>query len=283
MGGDGCDDGWSLDEQAPLCYTLGIRPSPRRLFRPRMVAMVNEMDLDRVRAAYDEVRAAPRLVFPPTKRRRIDGRTEIALPSLGLHPLSIAFSFLHPVELARMEMTSKAVREPVDVAWRRMFKRLVRRPGPQRWKLSTLVPRKTEEYGSADYRRAVLLEEGELSFRGDWKLVLEPKEIEKWWIAGYSLQTCPAGSLRDFLQKRYIFVREQCKDYPFPSDCQCRGVNEQWSQLFPDRPLRCRRCKEFDLALECMDLATVGIGTEMVDDLDEALWIAEWEKEHGAG
>jgi len=32
-----------------------------------------------------------------------------------------------------------------------------------------------------------------------------------------------------------------------------------------------------------MDLATVGIGTEMVDDLDEALWIAEWEKEHGAG
>ena len=171
-----------------------------------MVAMLNEMDLDRVRAAYDEVRAAPRLVFPPTKRRRVDGRrTEVALPSLGLEPLSVAFSFLHPVEL-----TSS-------------LKRLVRRPGPQRWKLSTLVPRKTEEYGSADYRMAVLLEEGELSFRGNWGLVLEPKEIEKWWLAGYSLQTCPAGSLRNFLQKRYIFVREQCKDYPFPSDCQCRG------------------------------------------------------------
>ena len=263
MDGDDCDDGWSLDEQAPLCYTLGIRPTPRR-FRPRMVATLNEMDLDRVRAAYDEVRAAPRLVFPPTKRRRIDGRrTEIALPSLGLEPLSIAFSFLHPVEL-----TSS-------------LKRLVRRPGPQRWKLSTLVPRKTEEYGSADYRMAVLLEEGELSFRGNWGLVLEPKEIEKWWLAGYSLQTCPAGSLRDFLQKRYIFVREQCKDYPFPSDCQCRGVNEQWSQLFPDRPLRCRRCKEFDLALDCMDLSMVCIAAEIEADRDEALWIAQWEEEHG--
>ena len=185
-----------------------------------MVATLNEMDLDRVRAAYDEVRAAPRLVFPPTKRRRVDGRrTEVALPSLGLEPLSVAFSFLHPVELARMEMTSKAVREPVDVAWRRLFQRLVRRPGPQRWKLSTLVPRKTEEYGSADYRMAVLLEEGELSFRGNWGLVLEPKEIEKWWLAGYSLQTCPAGSLRDFLQKRYIFVRELDENYYDVTTC----------------------------------------------------------------
>ena len=66
---------------------------------------------------------------------------------------------------------------------------------------------------------AVLLEEGELSFRGNWGLVLEPKEIEKWWLAGCSLQTCPAGSLRDFLQKRYIFVRELDENYYDVTTC----------------------------------------------------------------
>jgi hypothetical protein len=177
-----------------------------------------------------------------------------------------------------MEMTAKAVREPVDVAWRSKFKRLVRRPGRQRWKLSSLVPRKIEEYGIADFRRAVLLEEGELW--GDWVLVLEPKKIEEPWIAGYSLQRCPPGSLSDLLQKRYVFVRGQCKDETFPSACECREVNQQWFQLFPDRPLRCRRCKEFDLALDCTDSAMACIAAEMENDRDESLWIDEWEKKH---
>ena len=284
MDGDGCDDGWSFDEQAFFDFERECE-LPTRRSRPRTVAMATRMEVERVRVAYDEVRATPRVVFRATKRRRIDGpscRTEIALPSLGLGPLSIAFSFLHPVELVRMEMTAKAVREPVDDAWRRMFKRLVhvRRPGRQRWELSSLVPRKIEECGIADCRRAVLLEEGELCFCGDWKLVLEPKKIEEPWIAGYSLQRCSPGSLSDLLQKRYIFVRGQCKDETFPSACECREVNQQWFQLFPDRPLRCRRCKEFDLALDCMDLAMVYIGAEMEDDRDEALWIDEWEKKH---
>lgn len=53
--------------------------------------------------------------------------------SLGVGPLSAAFSFLHPVESARVEMTAKAVRESVDPAWRSIFKCVVCRPGQQRW------------------------------------------------------------------------------------------------------------------------------------------------------
>ena len=232
--------------------------------------------VQRVRRAYVELNAAPRVVCRGTKRRRIDGpscRAETALPSLGVGPLAAAFSFLHPVELGRMEMTAKIVRKPVDAVWRSIFDERVR--GCRRSYPSSGA------YSTKECRRAVVLEECWLTFRSDLGKLSH--------MAGCSPFRPPhqfrSGSLSDLLLKRFIFFRQQCEDSskPFPSECECGEVNRAWCQLFPDRPLRCLRCKEFDLALDCMDLATVGIGTEMVDDLDEALWIAEWEKEHGAG
>jgi hypothetical protein len=244
----------------------------------------HELEVERVRVAYDEVRAAPRVVCRATKRRRIDGPSCRTLPSLGVGPLAAAFSFLHPVELVRMEMTAKAVREPVDVAWRSMFKRLVRRPGRQRWELSSLVPRNVEEYGIAECRRAVILEEGHLCFCSDldelFCMAGNPFPLFPWPPHEF-----PPGSLSDLILKRFIFVRQQCRDLsrPFPSECECGEVNSAWKQLFPDRPLRCRRCREFDLALECIDMATDVIGSETEVDRDEALLIALWEKDHGVG
>ena len=266
MDGDGCDDGWSFDERAFSEYERECKLFGCDVNEDGEMTH-HELEVESVRVAYDEVRAAPRVVCRATKRRRIDGpscRAETALPSLGVGPLAAAFSFLHPVELVRMEMTAKAVREPVDGAWRSKFKRMVR-PGQQRWKL-VLEPRKIEEYSIAECRRAVLLEEGELRFCSDDLGQLS-------WMAGNhsrSPHRFPPGSLSDLLQKRYIFVRDQCEDDPIPLGCECREVNRSWFQLFPDRPLRCRRCKESDLALDCMDLAMVCIAAEMEADRDEA-------------
>ena len=118
MDGDGCDDGWSFDEGAFFEYGRECKLFGCDVNEDGEMTH-HELEVERVRVAYDEVRAAPRVVCRATKRRRIDGpscRAETALPSLGGGPLAAAFSFLHPVELVRMEMTAKAAREPVDGA-----------------------------------------------------------------------------------------------------------------------------------------------------------------------
>lgn len=170
-------------------------------------------------------------------------------------------------------MTAKALRAPVDTVWRSLFDERIRG-------CRSSYPRE-RQYSAKECRRAVVLEECWLNFRSDLGQLNH--------MAGCPPYRPPhqfrSGSLSDLILQRYIFFRRQLEDSskPLPSECECGEVNRAWCQLFPDRPLRCRRCKEFELALDCSDLATVGIGIAMEDDLDEALWIAEWEKRHGMG
>lgn len=283
MESDSDDYGPGFNEDAYAEYIRDCEEAGGDVFSSELEELLIRKEVDRIiereRQAYAELNAASRVVMVSraTKRRRIDdpsSRTEVALASLGVGPLSAAFSFLHPVELARVEMTAKAVRESVDAAWRSIFKRVVCRPGHQRWTYF-LVQRKIEEYSSAECRRAVILEEGWLRFGSDLGQLSH--------MAGNSLRPphpFPPGSLSDLLQKRYIFVKEQCEDDSFPSGCKCGEVNRSWCQLFPDKPLRCVRCKEFDLALDCMDLAMVCIDAEIEDDRNESLWIHEWEEKN---
>lgn len=273
MDGDGLDDGWGFVDREYDEYQKMIWEEEEEEERRR----VRRRQVRRLRRAYAALDATPRVVVQPTKRRRIIGPTiddeELSLDSLGLGPLSAAFSFLHPVELSRVCMTAKALRASVDAVWCSIFEERVR--GCRRGYPSDGV------FSAEECRRAVILEEGWLGFRSDLG--------ELSHMAG-----CPpfrpphqfrTGSLSDLLLKRYIFVRHQFEDSskPLPSECECGEVNLAWCQLFPDRPLRCLRCIEFELALDCLDLAMVGIDSEIQDDRDESLWIALWEKKHCVG
>jgi hypothetical protein len=275
MDSDSESYGWSFDEQAHSDYNRECKLfgyDEDRWFWEEQEE--ERRQAQRLSRAYDELNAAPRDVV--AKRRCIHGPTngaELSLVSLGPAPLSVAFSFLHPVELSRVEMTAKALRTSVDAVWRFLFDERIRG-------CRSSYPRE-RQYSAKECRRAVVLEECWLNFRSDLGQLNH--------MAGCPPYRPPhqfrSGSLSDLILQRYIFFREQFEDSskPLPSECECGEVNRAWCQLFPDRPLRCRRCKEFELALECIDMATDVIGSETEVDRDEALSIALWEKEHGVG
>lgn len=148
-----------IDAYNRECEELGSDPVDRMFWEEQEE---ERRHAQRVRRAYVALNAASRVVCRATKRRRIDGpscRAETALPSLGVGPLAAAFSFLHPVELVRMEMTAKAVREPVDAVWRSIFDERVRG-------CRSSYP-SSGEYSTKECRRAVVLEECWLTFRSD--------------------------------------------------------------------------------------------------------------------
>ena len=91
MDGDGCDDGLSFDERAFFEYERECKLFGCDVNEDGEMTH-HELEVESVRVAYDEVRAAPRVVCRATKRRRIDGpscRAETALPSLGVGPLGL--------------------------------------------------------------------------------------------------------------------------------------------------------------------------------------------------
>ena len=181
----------AIDAYNRECEELGYDPVDRMFWEEQEEI---RRHAQRVRRAYFELNAAPRVVCRGTKRRRIDGpscRAETALPSLGVGPLAAAFAFLHPVELGRMEMTAKIVRKPVDAVWRSIFDERVR--GCRRSYPSS------GEYSTKECRRAVVLEECWLTFRSDLGKLSH--------MAGCSPFRPPhqfrSGSLSDLLLKRF--------------------------------------------------------------------------------
>ena len=162
MDSDSESYGWSFDEQAHSdwlnreCKLFGYDED--RWFWEEQEE--ERRQAQRLRRAYDELNAAPRVRV--AKRRRIHGPTigtALSLVSLGPAPLSVAFSFLHPVELSRVEMTTKALRAPVDTVWRSLFDERIRG-------CRSSYPRE-RQYSAKECRRAVVLEECWLNFRSD--------------------------------------------------------------------------------------------------------------------
>lgn len=203
--------------------------------------------------------ATPRVpASPPRKRLRSSNpdEVEVNIASIGTDAVSAALSFLHPVELCRVEMTAKCLQRAVEWAWINIHERnkgavngcilgdgetarsrvLKRERGPPMFNLS----------------HHILLIDPPYRYYDDHRIA-NPKTLMDFLMFrhGFLLESWAKGLIP--AAERPWRLYWELGERSIPVSCMCNRANATWMRLFPDRPLRCIRCEVFDKALERVD------------------------------